>query len=188
MNAMNHERFVQPKPKANGQPGRHISIEERAEIIRLLEITDPPLPYVRIARLTRRSIESISAIARETGHANSVQRAVAMFAHECVKVQPVPMSGYATRMERVLHAFKQMSGIAPRCIIGPARSQTISIARQPVVLAATRCGLSLTMIGKALGNRNHTTIRHARRVAEYYYARDVNYRALVDQLVISGAA
>lgn len=187
MNAINHERFVQPKRRAKGQPGRAISIDERAEIIRLLEISSPPLPFDRIARLAKRSVESISAIARETGHANSAQRAVAMFAHECAKVQPVPVPGYATRMERVLHAFKQMSGIPPHRIIGPARSQAISIARQPVILAATRCGLSLSMIGKALGNRNHTTIRHARRVAEYYYARDANYRALVDQLVRAAA-
>lgn len=188
MNAMNHERFVLPPRKKGGQPGRAISADERGEIIRLLEINNPPLPFARIARLTRRSLHSIGDIVRETGHANSIQRAVAMFAHECVKVKPVRLPGYATRMQHILHALKQMSGIPPRHVIGPARSQTISIARQPVILAATRCGLSLSIIGKAMNGRNHTTIRHARMVAEYYYERDTNYRTLVDRLVEAGGA
>lgn len=188
MNAMNHERFVLPPRKKGGQPGRAISPEERAEIVRLLAMNNPPLPFVRIARLTRRSIESISAIARETGHANSVQRAVAMFAHECVKVQPVRLSGYATRVGHILHALKQMSGIPPRRIVGIERTQAVCIARQAAILAAARCGVSLSLIGKVMSGRNHTTILYARRVAEYYYARDVNYRALVDQLVRAGAA
>ncbi|WP_067511864.1 MULTISPECIES: helix-turn-helix domain-containing protein [Sphingomonadales] len=192
---MNHAPFAMPVRRQNGQPGRAISADERAEIIRLLEINNPPLPFARIARLTRRSIESISEIARKTGHANSLHREVAMFAHECAKIRPVRLSGYATRMGHILHALKQMSGIPPRRIVGPprrivgpARSQTISIARQPAILAATRCGLSLSIIGKAMNGRNHTTIRHARMVAEYYYERDANYRTLVDRLVEAGGA
>lgn len=186
MNAMNHTPFALPVRRQNGQPGRAISADERMKIIRLLAMNNPPLSFDRIARLTRRSLHSIGDIARETGHANSIQRAVAMFAHECVKVKPVRLPGYATRMGHILHALKQMSGIPPRRIVGPARSQTISIARQPAILAATRCGLSLSIIGKAMNGRNHTTIRHARMVAEYYYERDANYRTLVDRLVEAG--
>lgn len=188
MNAMNHAPFAMPVRRQNGQPGRAISADERAEIIRLLEINNPPLPFARIARLTRRSIESISEIARKTGHANSLHREVAMFAHECAKVRPVRLSGYATRMGHILHALKQMSGIPPRRIVGIERTQDVCIARQAAILAATRCGLSLSYIGRAMSRRNHTTILYARRVAEYHYSHDANYRTLVDQLVEAGGA
>ncbi len=188
MNAMNHTPFALPVRRQNGQPGRAISADERMKIIRLLAMNNPPLSFDRIARLTRRSLHSIGDIARETGHANSIQRAVAMFAHECVKVKPVRLPGYATRMQHILHALKQMSGIPPRRIVGIERTQDVCIARQAAILAATRCGLSLSYIGRAMSRRNHTTILYARRVAEYHYSHDANYRTLVDQLVEAGGA
>jgi len=51
-----------------------------------------------------------------------------------------------------------MVGSTPAELTGPARLKRLCRARYAVMAAASRKGLSSVQIGRALGNRDHTTI------------------------------
>lgn len=63
-----------------------------------------------------------------------------------------------------IEAVAQVYNLTPQVIKGPSRYQQAAAARRHVVhiLTTWRTDLSLPLIGKLLGNRDHSTILHAR--------------------------
>lgn len=59
----------------------------------------------------------------------------------------------------VIHHVAADTGVTPAQIVGPSRLRPHVRARQEVMRVAHRVmGLSLPVIGKALGGRDHTTV------------------------------
>jgi chromosomal replication initiation ATPase DnaA len=59
----------------------------------------------------------------------------------------------------VIHHVAADTGVTPAQIVGPSRLRPHVQARQEVMRVAHRVmGLSLSVIGKALGDRDHTTV------------------------------
>lgn len=72
------------------------------------------------------------------------------------------------RLEQVIEAVSQVTGVPAEHIRGPRRLKSISIARQAVyVLARELTLLGVREIGQAL-NRNHSTIVKQAATARYH--------------------
>lgn len=68
-------------------------------------------------------------------------------------------------LDRILLRICRVTKTTPMQILGPGRSRHVSFARAAIAYWARRLsGLSLPQIGRALGNRDHTTILHYRNV------------------------
>lgn len=76
----------------------------------------------------------------------------------------------------ILDQAAQVFGVSAADLIGPSRAQHIAYARQAVCYALReQTALSLVEIGKLLGGRDHTTIRHAVQAAEQRAVADAEY-------------
>jgi chromosomal replication initiation ATPase DnaA len=73
-------------------------------------------------------------------------------------------------------------GLSPAEIGGRSQGRGLTRARAAVAWLAVKAGRSLTEIGRVLGDREHTTMLHHRRVAEKLRAQDPAFRALTDRL------
>jgi chromosomal replication initiation ATPase DnaA len=74
------------------------------------------------------------------------------------------------------------SGIPARQIMSDCRSADIVRPRHCAMYAAWRAGKSLPVIGKAMGNRDHTTVLHAVRKVERAIAAGEPWTALAVDL------
>jgi len=82
----------------------------------------------------------------------------------------------------LLNCASEMFNIHPRDIIGPAKFGFLMPARFAVYKALHLRGWSYPRIAKFMGGRDHTTILHGVRRAEYMMGRDVLYADKVKTL------
>lgn len=68
-------------------------------------------------------------------------------------------------------------------LIGPRRQAQFTKARFAAAFVLHKRGVSLTRIGKHLGNRDHTTIMNAIDRAEYMMERDEDYKLIINKMV-----
>ena len=68
-------------------------------------------------------------------------------------------------MQAVIAAVSEKYGCSPEDVIGPSRKRKLVLARQEAawIIRDTMPEKSLNQIGRALGNRDHTTIIHGIR-------------------------
>lgn len=79
--------------------------------------------------------------------------------------EAVKASGTVLNFKVALEAVSHVYGMAPQLIKGPSRDRIAVVARKHLVqiLTTHRSDLSYPMLGRLLGNRDHTTIIHARK-------------------------
>ena len=82
-------------------------------------------------------------------------------------------------LEPFIEAVSDVSDVSYGEIIGDLRERQIIIARRAVAYLAHRAGFSLCSIGRAT-HRDHTTIIHAVRRAEYQMERDPAFASMID--------
>jgi chromosomal replication initiation ATPase DnaA len=96
----------------------------------------------------------------------------------------IPMPAEHARVARLIQFAAVAFGVSESMIIGPTRSHRMCRARFAVAWAAQQAfGLSSPAIGRALGDRDHTTILMAVRRANDWRAEDEEYRELTDRLL-----
>lgn len=82
-----------------------------------------------------------------------------------------------------IRAVAQAFGFTGRDLLGPWRSATIARARFAAVwLVRETLPLSLPQIGRAFGNRDHSTIASAVRRAKALRLEDAEFREVTDRL------
>lgn len=92
---------------------------------------------------------------------------------------------------RLSQIAEALTGQAPGSIAGKSRVRPVVRARQAVCWAIRGHygeNWSYPMIGRALGGRDHSTVIHAIRSAEIFRARDPDYAALCDLLLVHAAS
>lgn len=85
--------------------------------------------------------------------------------------------------ELILKRAKELFGVRPEDIVGPSRYSLYIPARFAVCTALSRRGWSYPQIGRFLGGRDHSSIIHAVRRAEYMESRDPEYASKIQELV-----
>ena len=90
---------------------------------------------------------------------------------------------FRTISETLLQEASAATGITVHRLRGAERSRPISMARFAIFWTMREySGLSLPQIGKAIGNRDHTTVMHACRRAKALRETDLEFKALCDRL------
>ena len=90
---------------------------------------------------------------------------------------------YTTMAETLLAEASEATGLPISRIQGGERSRKIATVRFAIFWVMREySGLSLPQIGRALGNRDHTTVMHACRRALVLRETDPEFRALCDRL------
>jgi len=103
-----------------------------------------------------------------------------MVAHMAKRIWRVRNVRVATIVEQV--AFD--TGMTVAEIVGPSRARSCFRPRAAVCWLAVKLGVnSTTGIGRALGNRDHSTVIDACRRAEEFRQRDPAFRRLTDRLL-----
>lgn len=86
-------------------------------------------------------------------------------------------------LERIVQGVAGRFGVTAAKLRSKSRLPNVLLARQTAMYLARRhTGLSFQAIGKALGNRDHTTVMHACRKVEQAVATDIELRSAVSQL------
>ena len=81
--------------------------------------------------------------------------------------------------ERVIRTVTAVTCVSPWQIRGDSRIKPVMRARQAVYLLMQRaCGYSPTRAGRALGDRDHTTVLAGMKRAEYLLKTDAEFAAL----------
>ena len=90
---------------------------------------------------------------------------------------------YRTMAETLLQEASEATGISGARLRGGERSKRIAVTRFAIMWTLREySGMSLPEIGKAVGNRDHTTVMHACRRAKALRATDPAFKALCDRL------
>ena len=88
-----------------------------------------------------------------------------------------------TMSERLLVEASEATGIPVTRIKGGERAQPIATVRFAIIwVMREHSGLSLPQIGRAIGNRDHTTVMHACRRAKALRDTDPAFKALCNRL------
>jgi chromosomal replication initiation ATPase DnaA len=90
----------------------------------------------------------------------------------------------APSLRRIINATARLHGVAAADLTGPSRRRQMAWARGVAMyLARTLTGQSLQSIGRAFGDRDHTTVLHGIRVTEERRSRDPAVAAEIERLV-----
>jgi chromosomal replication initiation ATPase DnaA len=90
----------------------------------------------------------------------------------------------APSLRRIINASARLYGLAAADLTGPSRRRQMAWARGVAMyLARTLTGQSLQSIGRAFGDRDHTTVLHGIRVTEERRSRDPAVAAEIERLV-----
>jgi len=90
----------------------------------------------------------------------------------------------APSLRRIINATARLHGLAAADLTGPSRRRQMAWARGVAMyLARTLTGQSLQSIGRAFGDRDHTTVLHGIRVTEERRSRDPAVAAEIERLV-----
>jgi chromosomal replication initiation ATPase DnaA len=90
----------------------------------------------------------------------------------------------APSVRRIINATARLHGLAAADLTGPSRRRQMAWARGVAMyLARTLTGQSLQSIGRAFGDRDHTTVLHGIRVTEERRSRDPTVAAEIERLV-----
>ena len=65
--------------------------------------------------------------------------------------------------EEIIYRVAREHGIGPRDLRGPGRHRAVAWPRQQAMCELRAQGLSLPLIGRILGHRDHTTVIHGIR-------------------------
>lgn len=87
---------------------------------------------------------------------------------------------WAARTDDIIHRAAQSVGEKADDIKGPCRQPHIVRARWAVMLALREAGWSTPRIGRALNNRDHTTVRHGLLKGAELRATDSKFAAVCD--------
>lgn len=92
-----------------------------------------------------------------------------------------PRQGLETK--DVIAIVARYFGITQSALRGPVRRKTLVLARSVAVyLLRTLSEISYAEIGRVLGNRDHTTIMHAKQVIEEKLTQDHSLQQMVEEL------
>lgn len=96
----------------------------------------------------------------------------------------VPHERRRWRVREIIRAVAWAFEVNAKAMAGPSRAAALVHARQAVMWMARGEGCwSLTHIGQALGNRDHTTVIHGAKAAAKRMAADEGYRLLVQDAI-----
>lgn len=85
------------------------------------------------------------------------------------------------RVQNLVRAAQQATGISADEILGPCRMNHIVRVRFAIAWAAVERGVSKAHLARQM-RRDRSTIRHSLSMAEVYRARDIKFAQLCDQL------
>ena len=86
------------------------------------------------------------------------------------------------RKDRAIAAAADWLGVTPQELLGAKRDRHHSYARFALMLAFRRLGWSTPVIGKRLGNRDHTTVISGIERARHLMATDDEFAGLVRRI------
>lgn len=138
----------------------------------------PPLSESEIARVAETVLAALGGL-------DGIAERAAAILYKKMAEQSTPGSYVGPEVRRILRAVSDSSGV-PMCdLLGDRRSRTVAWPRQVAMyLALERTGLSLPAVGRALGERDHTTIMHGRkRVKARLASQERSTVALVNDVI-----
>lgn len=96
----------------------------------------------------------------------------------------IPLPSENKQIGRIVRFAGVAFSVAEGSILGPSRSARLCRARFAIAWVAHQAfGLSSVVIGRALGDRDHSTVLSAIRRAEEWRAGDEDYRQITDRLL-----
>lgn len=96
----------------------------------------------------------------------------------------IPMPAENARMKRLVEMAAVTFNVPPATITGPIRSRKYVQARFAVMWVAREVfALSTPVIGRALGNRDHSTVLAGLSRCEEWRDADPDYREITDRLL-----
>lgn len=105
----------------------------------------------------------------------TVEAVVGPLSHRRARIQTV---------KSIVDMAAELWGVASSDIVGPLRAENIVEPRFAVYWVARHTlPLTLPMIGRSVGGRDHTTVMHGIRQADRRRSRDLNFRQLTDAMV-----
>lgn len=120
------------------------------------------------------TIERIAAIESE----------LKMMRVEAYRRAGIPLPSENRQMGRIIEFAGVAFSVADGAILGATRSERVCRARFAIAWVAREAfGLSSTVIGRSLGDRDHSTILSAQRRAQEMRAADDEYRDITDRLL-----
>lgn len=84
--------------------------------------------------------------------------------------------------QEIINECAKLFGVHPRDLVGNTRFGFLIPARFALYKALRMRAWSTSMIGRAIGGRDHSTILHGLKRAEYMMERDSHYAEAVQQL------
>jgi chromosomal replication initiation ATPase DnaA len=96
----------------------------------------------------------------------------------------IPLPTDCARIARIVDFSATAFSVAQTTIFGPTRALRVCRARFAVMWIAHQAfGFSSVVIGRAIGNRDHSTVLHAFRRVEQWREEDAEYREVTDRLL-----
>lgn len=96
----------------------------------------------------------------------------------------IPLPSENRQIGRIVEFASVAFGVSDGAILGPTRSGRACRARFAIAWVAREAfGLSTPAIGRALGDRDHSTVLNAQRRCEEIREQDEDYRELTDRLL-----
>ena len=88
------------------------------------------------------------------------------------------------RYKSILERAAKVTGYSQAEIVGAGRTRALSHVRFAIMLVLRRRGLSFPVIGRLLGNRDHTTVMHGCERAQRLIETDADFGALLDLVAV----
>lgn len=85
-------------------------------------------------------------------------------------------------VKQLIEAAADFAQVTPETLLGPGRYDRLPMARQAVMVALRRAGLSYPRIGRLLGSRDHTTVVYGLRRAKSLMRTSGAFYDLVNRL------
>lgn len=114
----------------------------------------------------------------------TIEREIARIRAEAYDQAGIPLPEQCGTISKLISTVCSAFFLSEQEIKGPRREQRLCRARFAVMWVARQgFGLSLPVIGRALGNRDHTTVISGLASAERLRDRDEEFRAVTDRLL-----
>lgn len=115
---------------------------------------------------------------------HSIEAEIAMLRAEAYARAGIPVPPQMQRIARLVELAAIWFGVSEAAITGPSRARKYCRPRFAVMWVATEAfGLSSVVIGRQMGDRDHSTVLAAVRRAEEWREEDQTYRDLTDRLL-----
>jgi chromosomal replication initiation ATPase DnaA len=115
---------------------------------------------------------------------NAIETELRQLRVQAYRSAGIPLPSENKQIGRIVQFAAVAFGVSDGAILGPTRSERICRARFAIAwVAQNGFGLSSTVIGRALGDRDHSTVLAAIKRANGWRETDAEYREITDGLL-----